>query len=280
MSSMQLVNHSSNSFVKDFVLRNMTTIRHLLFILISLIGTSAMSQVYISVGASNAFRTGNEYSEGDSWLGDVKRSYTINERFFVDSYSLGVDIRKNKSNLMLDMVFNLEQLNVQSGTVISGGYQNGVKRWSDSYSYKVNYGYLGIRVSKQRAFNLHPKLDLCIGPLAQLQGNLFKREYDYSTTHLYTHSFYNHLTQTNNVYEESSSSTEEFNGMIISALSLRIGVTINTKLHFNRYQLNVYLNGGLGIMTRADLPSGADMWGKWIHGFLEPGIKCSYQLRQ
>jgi hypothetical protein len=60
------------------------------------------SQISLSFGVSNTYMTGNQYDNGgDGWLGDVRQVCTIRENHVVDAFFLGMNVKREKSNLRL-----------------------------------------------------------------------------------------------------------------------------------------------------------------------------------
>jgi hypothetical protein len=65
----------------------------------------------------------------------------------------------------------------------------------------------------------------------------------------------------------------------MSDLEIRLGASINSDFYFDRLQLSLFVNGGLGIRSRADFSTGSKMDSGIIHGFLEIGTRFGYQLK-
>lgn len=229
----------------------------------------SFGQVSLSIGFSNKFQTDNKHDEGNSWYGG-RYTVKVHEQYLINAYSCGIDYQRNKFNLMVDMCLWTNKLAVTSASYYSNGYQSGSISTTTTYDYRVNYGYLGLRISPQRVFEIKENVDIVFGPFVQFQLRVYEREYD----HMITNDYYSSSSSTWSVTTDNS----EFNGMDLTRESGILGISLYPKIKFNKYTLSLMLSGGLGLTSRRDLTYTNAAWSDKMYGFGEIGFKVGYRL--
>lgn len=254
----------------------MLTTRFFLLVSALFILTNSYGQVSFSIGTSNKFQTDNNYVGPTPFFGSGLKS-KVREEYWIDSYSIGMDYKRNKFNLMVDVCLSTNKLKVSSSSNYASGNGYGYNSTTKTYNYSINYGYFGLKISPQRNYEINENFDLSIGPFFQFQLRVYEREYDHLRTDTYYHNY--NYTGTPNIYESTSTDTEEFNGMDITRESGLLGVYIYPKVKFSNYFITLFLSGGLGSTSRRNLIEGDAAWEDKIYGFCEIGFKFGYGLK-
>lgn len=242
--------------------------------------TYSNGQVSLSFGFSNKFQTDNNYdNDGNAWFGGRITS-KVREQYLTNSYSLGADFQRNKFNLVVDMCLWANKLTVNSTSYSAHGSQTGSNSTSRTYDYSINYGYLGVKISPQRVYEIKENFDILLGPFFQFQLRMYEREYNHLTTVEHYSSYYNPWAAGGTgAYEStttSSTNTDEFNRMDLTRESGLLGLYLYPKMKFNKCFVSLNLSGGFGFTSRRDLTDGKAAWEDKIYGFGEVGFKFGY----
>lgn len=254
--------------------------QHLTYITLYLLLSPFLSsaQISISVGASHRFRSDLKFdNDGNSWYGGLKQS-EIKEHIFVDNQTVGIDYAKGDFNFLADFSISTNKLLINSSSSISHGSSSGSSTSTTAHQYSINYGYLGLRLSPQKVYQISKNMDLRSGFLLEGQTRIFEREYDHHSYYRY-HSFhYNPWTQVSNSYSSETVSKSEYNGMDLEKFAALIGATLHPTFHYKKCDFILNLSGGIGSTFRRDLAMKPTIWDEKIYFWGELGIRVAYQL--
>lgn len=156
----------------------------------------------------------------------------------------------------------------------------GSKNSTTTHAYSIDYGYVGLRLSPQRVYQLFKNTELRVGPLMEVSTRIFERERNHLKRYTYSSNYYYGWAQDYIPYSSESTSKEEFNGMDLEKYAILIGGTLSPTYRYKRFDFILNLSGGIGSAFRRDITAEPGIWDEKMYFWGEIGLRVAYQLKR